>query len=399
MIDNKKLCYLDYAATTPIDRGVLKEMMPYLKEKFGNPSSIHQWGQEAMAGVEVARQKVANFLNCTSEEIVFTGSATEANNLVIQGLIKSIKITAEKPHIITSQTEHDAILRPCEVLEEEGVAEVTYLPVNKEGFIESIDVKEAIKENTVLVSIMYANNEIGVIQPIAEIGKLIGECNQLRKAEAKIYFHTDAVQAVQYLNCNLNKLNVDSMTLSAHKIYGPKGVGALYIRRGMPVRPMILGGKQESGMRSGTTNAAGIIGLAAALKMIKNQTPGAKNKNIQALRDKLISGILKTIPDTRLNGSETNRLPNNVNISFKGVEGEGMVIALDQEGIAVATGSACSAKNLQPSHVLLALGLSHEEAHGSLRLTLGKYTVQREIDKVLKVLPLIVARLRKISGH
>ncbi|MBI2625995.1 MAG: cysteine desulfurase, partial [Candidatus Nealsonbacteria bacterium] len=290
---------------------------------------------------------------------------------------------------------------PCGALEKRGV-EVTYLPVNKDGLVSVSEVGKAIKPNTVLISIMYANNEIGTIQPIAEIGQLLKSKTPAQGGSAsggKIYFHTDAVQAANYLDCDVKKLGVDLLTLSAHKIYGPKGVGALYIKKGAPISPIIYGGGQEQGLRSGTENVSAIVGFGEAVKETQNPRVKLQNIRIRQFRDKLIKTILKIVPGSALNGSISQRLPNNINISFKGAEGEAMVMALDQKGIAVSTGSACSFKSLEPSHVLLALGLSHEEAHGSLRATLGKYTTQQEIDKFLKVLPTVIERLRKISGY
>ncbi len=387
MAKNKKIIYLDYAATTPIDSKVLKEILPYLKQEYGNPSSIYNYGQKAQEAIDKARGNVGDFLNCSPSEIIFTGSATEANNLAIFGTVRAWQKRGKKPHIIISQIEHHAVLEPCKTLEKEGV-EVSYLPVNKEGLISVSDLKGAIKENTVLVSIMYANNEIGTIQPIAEIGKLL--------KKFKILFHTDAVQAVNYLNCDVQKLGVDLFTISGHKIYGPKGIGALYVKKGTEILPIIYGGGQEEGIRSGTENVAGIVGLGAALVEVKLRQ--AEVKDLEKLRNELIDGILKNIPDVKLNGSQEHRLPNNTNFTVRGAEGESMVIALDGEGIAASTGSACSSRSLEPSHVLLALGLSKEEAHCSLRLTLGRYTTEDEINQVLKVLPSIVNRLRQISG-
>lgn len=390
----QKKIYLDYAATTPLAPEVLREMLPYLKKDFGNPSSIHSFGQIAQEGLDKARERVASFLNCSVSEIFFTGSATEANNLAIQGLIKASQKREIKPHILTTQIEHHAVLEPCKELEKQGV-EITYLGVDKEGLVKISALEKAIRQNTVLVSIIYANNEIGTIQPIAEIGKLLQTIHY--KLQTKIYFQTDAVQAVNYLDCDVEKLGVDLLTLSAHKIYGPKGVGALYIKQGTPISPLIYGGGQESGLRSGTENVAGIVGLGKAIKEVEKSKKDIKR--IEKLRNKLIDGILKNIPQAKLNGSRECRLPNNVNVSIPGAEGESMVIALDQEGIAVSTGSACSSRSLEPSHVLLALGLSPKEAHGSLRFSLGKYTREEEINKVLEVLPKIVQRLRKISGY
>ncbi|MBZ9572679.1 cysteine desulfurase [Patescibacteria group bacterium] len=385
MEKNKKI-YLDYAATTPIDSKVLKEMLPYLEKEHGNPSSIYEFGQRAQMALDKARGNVGDFLNCSPSEIIFTGSATEANNLAIFGIVRATQKKGMKPHLITTEIEHHAVLEPCKILEKEGV-EVSYLPVNKEGLIRISDLKKAITRNTILVSVMYANNEIGTIQPIAEIGKLL--------KKSKILFHTDAVQAANYLSCDVKKLGVDLLTLSGHKIYGPKGVGALYVKKGTEILPIIYGGGQETGVRSGTENVAGIVGLAAAIKQIKNEK--LKVKSLKKLRDKLIDGILKSVSDVKLNGSRESRLPNNANFTIRGAEGESMVIALDQEGIAASTGSACSSRSLEPSHVLLALRLPPPEAHSSLRLTLGRYTTEKEIDKVLEVLPKIVQRLRKIS--
>lgn len=383
--------YLDYAATTPIDEEVLKAMMPYLKKDFGNPSSLHSFGQETRAAIDQARKKVAKFLNCNESEIIFTGSATEANNLSIFGTVRSLQRKLPKPHIITSTIEHHAVLHPFEKLEKENV-EVTFIKPDKEGIISIKDIKKAIKENTVLISLMYANNEIGTIQPIQELGALIKQINKSR--EQKIYFHSDAVQAVNYLDCDVEKLGVDLLTISAHKIYGPKGVGALYVKEGTIIEPIIYGGGHEFGLRSGTENVAGIVGLGKAIELVKKHKEDIKR--IQNLRDKIIKEVLK-IPNTRLNGSKEKRLPNNANISIAGVEGESLVIALDQENIAVSTGSACSSKDLRPSHVLLAIGLSPKEAHGSLRITLGRFTTEKEVNYFLKILPKVVKRLREIS--
>ena len=386
-----KQIYLDYAATTPIDKEVLKAMTSYLKKDFGNPSSLHRFGQKTRFAIDEVRKKVAKFLNCSESEIIFTGSATEANNLAIFGVVRALKKKGIKPHIITTKIEHHAVLHPFEELEKEGV-EVSFLAPNKEGIIELDDIQKAIKENTVFISIMYANNEIGTIQPIQKIGKLITRLNKNRKH--KIYFHTDAVQAVNYLDCNVKELGVGLLTLSAHKIYGPKGVGALFVKQGTPIEPIIYGGGHEFGLRSGTENVAGIVGLGKAIELVEKH----KNdiKRIKKLQDKIIEEVLK-IPNTRLNGSREKRLPNNVNISISGVEGESLVIALDQYGIAVSTGSACSSKELKPSHVLLAIGLSPKEAHGSLRITLGRFTTEEEVDYFLKILPKVVKRLREIS--
>lgn len=377
MARKKEKIYLDYAATTPLDEKVLKAMLAYLKENFGNPSSPHSFGQKAKIAVEEARKKVADFLNCLPGEVYFTSGATEANNLAILGASRAAQKKGLKPHIITSKIEHHSVLEPCRQAEKQGV-EITYLPVDKEGLVRVADVEKAIKKNTILVSIGYANNEIGAIQPIGQIGHLIGQ-----KMSYPL-FHVDAVQAVNYLSCDVKKLGVDLLTLSGHKIYGPKGVGALYTKQGAPIEPLIYGGGQETGMRSGTENVAAIVGLGTAVVGVRLQQ--TKSGRVKKLRNKLIDGILERIPGSRLNGPRKNRLPNNVNVFLPGKEGEALVLALDQEGIAVSTGSACATKSLKPSHVLLALGLSKKEALSSLRISLGKYTTEEEINKTLKAL-------------
>ncbi len=396
--------YLDFAATTPVDPAVLKEMRPYFGNDFGNPSSFHYFGQKASRAMEEARKNVADFLGCLPAEIIFAASATEANNLAIRGLTMALKKKVKTPHIITSSIEHQAVLAPCRALEKEGI-EVTYLSVAKEGFVKLSDLKKAIKPNTVLVSIMYANNEIGTVQPISEIGSLLKTINY--QSKNKIYFHTDAVQAANYLDCDVRKLGVDLLTLSAHKIYGPKGVGALYIKANTPIEPVIFGSEQEGGLRPGTENIPAIVGLGAAIEKIKNPTSAkasagkqkSKIKIIKRLKEKLFKGIIRNIPDVQLNGSPDNSLPNILNMTFLGAEGEAIGVALDVAGIAVSTGSACAAKDLKSSHVILALGFSEEEAHGAVRFSLGKYTTEKEINDVLKILPRIVEKLRKISGY
>lgn len=398
-----KKIYLDYAATTPMDKEVLEEMMPYFSEKFGNPSSIHQFGQEALEAVDKARQQVADFLHCSPREIIFTSGATESNNMVIKGIIKATKNEKLKtknfiPHIIISSVEHHCVLNTSKVAQKEGM-EVTFLKVDKDGIIDPESVKKSVKESTVLVSIMYANNEVGTIEPIAEIGKIIKEINQEREKNklSKVYFHTDAVQAVNYCDCNVDDLGVDLLSLSGHKIYGPKGIGALYIRRGTKIRSTQQGGEQEYNLRAGTHNVPGIVGLGKATSLIP--THRKKSGEIKKLRDHLIDEILKNISDVKLNGSRENRLPHNANFSFRGVEGESILMMLDQEGIAVSTGSACSSSSLEPSHVLSAMGIPPEIAHASIRFTLGKDTTKEEIDFVLKVLIEKIKRLREISGR
>jgi len=390
--------YLDYAATTPVDPEVFEVMRPYFSEEFGNPSSIHQFGQKAQEGVVKARHQAADFLNCQVNELIFTSGATESNNSVIKSFGRNAELAKSlggKPHLIVSQVEHECVLASSQVVEKEGLAEVTYLPVNREGLVEIEELEEAIKPNTVLVSMMYVNNEIGTIQPIAEIGKFLAELN--KKRQQKIYFHSDVAQAINYLDCDTKKLGVDFLTLSAHKIYGPKGVGALFIREGSPFLRFIDGGEQEFKRRAGTHNAPGIIGLGAAINKVRSEK--LKLKSLEGLRDKLIGGVSEKISYAFLNGSREQRVANNANFRFEGVEGEAVVMALDLEGIAISTGSACAARSLEPSHVLLALGLNALETHSSVRFSLGRYTNGQEIDRVLDVLPKIIERLRNISGN
>ena len=402
MKSTKKRIYLDYAATTPVDERVVKEMQPYFSEKFGNPMSIHSFGQEALEAVDKARAQVAEFLGCSAKEIVFTSGATESNNLAIKGVLRSyysqLKERKNNPHIITTQFEHHCVLDTCKGIEsigKEGGAEVTYLPVNKDGVVKIEDVRKAIKENTILISIMYVNNEIGTVQPIAKIGELIKSQNLNRKS--RILFHTDAVQAINYFDCNVDKLGVDLLSFSGHKIYGPKGVGVLYIRKGTPIKRIQDGGDQEHKLRSGTHNVSGIVGIGKAVELIKSEKSKVKSQ-VTKLRDYLIKRVLEEIPGAYLNGSKIKRSPNNANFRFDDIEGEGLVLSLDFEGIASSTGSACSSGTLDPSHVLMALGLSHEQAHGSLRLTLGKFTTKEEIDYTIDRMKKAIKRLRKISG-
>jgi len=399
----KKKVYLDYAATTPLDPQVLEAMLPYLKEKYGNPSSIHSFGQESRAAVDQAREQVAKLLNCQPPEIIFTSCATEANNLALKGITESqcqsVKETAGKvPHLIVSPIEHHCVLDAAKHLEKIGGAEVTWLPVDKYGLVDPDDVKKAIKENTVLVSVMYVNNEVGTIEPIAEIGRTLRRLNEesrMKNDGRRIYFHTDAVQAIQYLDCDVQKLGVDLLSLSAHKFYGPKGVGALYIRKGTPIVRQQDGGEQEYGMRAGTENVAGIVGLGRAIEESKKQKAKSKN-HIEDLRNRLIEGVLK-IPKVHLTGHLQKRAPHIASFVVEGAEGEAMLLLLDQEGIAASSGSACTSGLLEPSHVLTAMGISPELAHGSLRFSLGKQTTKEEIDYVLEELPKIVERLRSLA--
>lgn len=382
----KTKAYFDHSATTPVDPKVFREMKPYFCETFGNASSIHIFGQKAMAAVDSAREIVADFLGSKTNEVFFTSGATESDDLVILGLAKAGE------HIITSKIEHPAILEPCREMEKRGVA-VTYVGVNSKGLVSVEEIKKSIKENTRLISIMYVNNEIGTIQPIAEIGGLIKELNKSRKN--KIYFHTDAVQAANYCEMKVDKLGVDLLSLSGHKIYGPKGIGVLYKRAGVSVNPIQFGGHQEKGLRPGTLNVPGIVGLGKAVELISREKN--VNQKIKKLRDRLISGVLKIIPSTQVNGDLEKRIPSNAHFSFRGVEGESLLLLLDQEGIAVSTGSACSSGSLEPSHVLVSLGMDPLLAHGSLRVTLGKFNTEADIDYLLKTLPGIVALLRKMS--
>jgi cysteine desulfurase len=397
--------YLDYAATTPVDKQVLAEMLPYFSEKFGNAMSVHGFGQEALEAMDDAREKIAKFFNSSPSEIVFTSGATESNNLTVKGMLRSYysisRKTGEKPHIITTQFEHHCVLDACKLAEKEGLVEVTFIKPNKEGLIEIKDVETAIKANTMLVSVMYVNNEIGTVQPIAEIGEMLKQLNVKRVEEklARIYFHTDATQAINYFNCNVNELGVDLLSMSAHKIYGPKGVGLLYIRKGTAIKRIQDGGDQEFKMRAGTHNVMSIVGMGKAIEMVSSAKSQKKNAEILELRDYLIKKVLKEIPKSYLNGSAIKRSPNNANFRFDDVEGEGLILSLDLDGIAASTGSACSSGALEPSHVLLSLGLKHEQAHGSLRITIGKHTTKKEIDTLIVKLKEIVKRLRKISGN
>ena len=404
-----KNIYLDHSATTQTDKKVFDSMKPYFCDKFGNASSIHNFGQDAMFGVDKSREEVAHFLNCDPDEIIFTSGATESNNLTILGVVNALlKQGIKNPHVITSSIEHPAILAPCKQLEERGF-EVTYLPVKSNGVIDINEFKKAVKENTVLVSIMHANNEIGSIQPIRDVGKTIKKINDKKLNDWKklgpkirgekpgsIYFHTDATQAVNFLNCDVKWNYVDMLSLSGHKIYGPKGVGVLYVKSGVPIKPLQLGGHQENGLRSGTYNVPGIVGLGKAIEILSKNLV-KNNDKISKLRDSLVKGVEKSIPDVVLNTDRQVAVPSHANFSFLGVEGESILISLDLEGIAVSTGSACASGKLNPSHVLLAIGVKQEVSHSSIRFSLGKNTKDAEIKKLLKILPPIIKRLRKMS--
>ncbi len=395
-----KKVYLDHSATTRMDKRVFDAMMPYFRERFGNASSVHGFGQDAAKRVERARGQVAGFLKCDPEEVVFTSGATESNNLVLRGVTAALgKNGLEDMHVITSRIEHDSMLEPASELERRGI-EVTYVDVRPNGVVDPKSVKRTIRETTVLVSIMYVNNEVGSIQPIKEIGHLINEENARRAGGAgrgRIYFHTDATQAVNFLDCNVGLNRVDLLSLSGHKIYGPKGVGALYVREGTVLAAQQLGGHHEKNRRSGTLNVPGIVGLGAAIGLLDPETVEKNVIQIAAVRDLLVEGILGSIPDVTLNTDRQVSTPAHAHFSFAGVDGESILIGLDMEGIAVSTGSACASMSDEPAPALLAMGIDPALARNSIRFTLGKNNTEAEIVRVLEVLPPIVKRLREIS--
>lgn len=380
------IIYMDNAATTATRPEVLEAMLPYFTQHYGNPSSIHGVGRDARRAVEKARGQVAAALGAQPREIYFTAGGSESDNWAISCAAKALEKKGR--HIITSQIEHHAVLHTCAYLEKQGY-EVTYLPVDGDGLVSVEDVKKAIRPDTVLITIMAANNEIGTLQPIAEIGKAAHE--------AGVLFHTDAVQAVGAIPVDVNEWNVDMLSLSGHKFHAPKGVGALYVRKGVKISNLIFGGAQERGLRAGTENLPGIVGLGAAIELAVSELPEYRSR-MTALRDKLIDGILATIPDVRLNGHRTQRLPANVNVSVRYIEGEALLMRLDLAGVEASSGSACTSGSLDPSHVLLAIGLPHEIAHGSLRLSLGNDTTEADVDYVLATLPGIVHDLREMSA-
>lgn len=377
--------YLDNAATTALAPQVLEAMLPYFTQYYGNPSSVHAFGREAKQGLDKARDQVAKALHCDPSEVIFTGCGTESDNTVLLGVAQ--RYGNKGKHIITTNVEHHAILHTCEYLEKQGY-EVTYLPVDQDGLVTAEQVAAAIRPDTILVSIMFANNEVGTIMPIQEIGAV---CK-----EKGVLFHTDAVQAVGHIPVDVQAMHIDMLSLSAHKFHGPKGVGALYCRKGIRLPSYIMGGAQEKGRRAGTENVAGIVGLGAAIQLATEQLKENRAK-MTALRDRLMAGIQERIPEVKLNGHPTKRLPNNVNFSFKYIEGESILLMLDMNGIAASSGSACTSGSLDPSHVLLALGLPHEIAHGSVRLTLGDETTAEDIDYTIDVLEKTVTRLRAMS--
>lgn len=380
-----KKIYLDYAATTPVDPRVLKAMTPYFSKKFGNSMSLHSFGHEAAEALENSRITIASLIKAQPDEIVFTSSATESNNFVLKGLAFANK---EKNHLIISRIEHDCVLESGRWLKRQGY-KLTELPVDNQGFVDLDTFKKAINEKTFLVSIIFANNEMGTIQNVKEIGRI---CH-----EKGVIFHTDASQALGKVEIDVKRMGIDMLTGSSQKIYGPKGIAFLYIKSGIFIEPLLHGGGHENGKRSSTSNVAGAVGMAKACEILQKEMD-RENKKFTLLRDKLINGILKKIPATRLNGAQGDkRLSNNVNISFAGVEGESLILELDFHGIAASTGSACSSRTLMPSHVLTAIGLNHQQAHGSLRLSIGRFTKEEDINKTIEVLEKVVKKLRAIS--
>ena len=430
--------YLDNSATTAVAPEVIEKIVQANSKYYGNPSSVHTLGQEARHVVDEARREIANFFGAQPEEIIFTSGGSESDNLALKGIVESekLKVKSGKPHVITSATEHHAVLHTIEDLEKEGLIEATYIKPDKDGLISPESVEKEIRENTVLVSLIYVNNETGIVTPIAEIGEMIEKVNNgvisngsekshVRKdphalldpptgglamaqddtRANRVIFHTDAVQAVEFMPVKVDELKVDLLTFTAHKIHGPKGIGGLYVRKGIKLNPQIIGGSQEFRLRAGTENTAGIVALAKALELVKSEklTPlrqgyaGQEVKSIESLRDKLIVGIQKNIPDTILNGAEAKRASHIANISFMNAEGEAIILNLDFLGIAVSSGSACTSRTLEPSHVLTSMGYPPEKCHGAIRFSLSRYTTEAEIDKVIEVLPGIIEKLRAMS--
>lgn len=408
-----KRIYLDYAATTPMDPRVSEAMEPFWTENFGNAGGLYEEGRKAKEALRESRGKIARVFGARSEEIIFTSGGTESDNLAIFGVARAVAAPSSKsdffgvlksdffpgaaarPHIITTKFEHHAVLEPCQQLQKEGF-DVTFLDVGEDGVVNPEDVRWALRPETILVSIMYANNEIGTIQPIAEIGKIIKEYRELKKKGGYPLFHTDACQAAGYLDLNVNNLGADLMTVNGSKIYGPKGIGFLYKRSGVKIKPQIVGGGQEMRMRSGTEPVALIVGLAKALEIAQAERE-AETARLTPLRDYFISEIQKRIPKVILNGHPTKRLPNNINVSILDIEGEALVLYLDAKGISFSTGSACTSESLEPSHVILALGKPYEFAHASMRFTMGRGTTKEDLDYVLSELPNAVEWLRKVS--
>ena len=379
-----KRIYMDYAATTPVDPRVLKAMQPYQSKKFGNTMSLHSFGQEAKEAVEESRRKVSGLLNAESGKVIFTGSATEANNQALKGVAFANREKGK--HIVISSIEHQCVLDSARWLQKQGF-ELTYLPVDNCGLVDPSAVSDAIRKDTILVSVMHANNEIGTVEPVGEIGKI---CR-----EKGVFFHTDAAQSLGKISVDVEEMNVDLLTACAHKMYGPKGVGALFVKEGVRIEPLLHGGGHEFGLRSSTVNVAGIVGFGAAADLAGREMK-SESKRLTKLRDRLAGGVL-SIDQAHLNGHPTLRLPTIASFWFAFIEGESLVAQLDMRNVAASTGSACSSESLEPSHVLIAIGLKHEEAHGSLRLSLGRWTTRQEVDYVVKVLPQAVQGLRVIS--
>jgi len=381
-----KKVYMDYGAGTPVDPRVLEAMKPYFTDSFGNPSSVHSMGQEAKKAIEESRKSVADLVGAEiKEEIILTSGATESNNLAIKGVAYRNKNRGN--HIITTTIEHMSVINTFKSLQKEGF-KTTYLPVDKYGMVDVEALKKAITDQTILVSVMYANGEIGTVEPIKEIGEIAHEKN--------IYLHVDAVAAAGQLPIDATNEHIDLLSLSSNDLYGPKGVGALYVKTGTKIQPIIHGGGQERGLRSGTENVVAIVGMGEAAEIAKKEV-ASESVRLSGLRDRLIKSVLDKIPHSFLNGHPTKRLPNNANLRFSYIEGESLILSLDMEGVVTSSGSACTSKTLEPSHVLLAIGLAHEEAHGSLLFTLGRWTTKEEIDYVVGILPDIVRRLRAIS--
>jgi cysteine desulfurase len=379
--------YFDHNATTPVDAAVLDAMLPFLSGEFGNASSIHTFGQRARAAVETAREQVAALLNARPPEIVFTSGGTESDNHAIFGVVQSLLESTPRPHVITSAIEHEAVLNTCQALEKQG-ASVTYLSVSRDGLVDMDALRGAIRPETALITVMHANNELGTVQPLAEIGRIA--------SESKICFHSDAVQSAGKIPIDAQELRLDLLSISAHKLCGPKGVGALYIKGGTRLRQFLYGGHHQRGFRPGTENVAGIVGLGKAAELTR-VTLTESAARIAALRDKLEQGLLSRVPDSRANGAAAPRTPNTSNITFSGIEGEALVIALDLKGLACSTGAACSSGAVEPSHVLTAIGLPASHARASIRFSLGRYTTDAEVDTTLEIVPAAVAQLRKLS--
>ena len=385
MLMNKKV-YMDYSATTYTKPEVLEEMLPFFTEHFGNPSSLYSMSDVPRKAVNTARERVAKAINAEPNEIFFTAGGSESDNWILKGIAFANRNKGN--HIITTKIEHHAILHACKFLEKNGF-EVTYLPVDEYGFISIEDLKNAITDKTILVSVMFANNEIGAIQPIVEIGKICKENN--------VYFHTDAVQAIGHIEIDVKEMNIDALSMAGHKFYGPKGIGAMYLRKGIKIENLIHGGGQEKGKRASTENVPGIVGIGKAIELATKDIEAEANK-LKVLRDKLLNGLVEKVPHVKVNGPiGENRMPGNVNVSFIGIEGETLLLDLNDEGIFASTGSACASGSLDPSHVLLSIGLSHGVAHGSLRLSLGSGTTEEQVDYALEVIPRIVARRREMS--